>query len=112
MPDELVVIWTSGDRDVAIKMVFMYSTNSMLRGWWEKITLMVWGPSSKLLTEDKELQDHIKRMQELGVNVIACKSCSDSYGITEVLQELGVEVKYTGQILTNYIKNGNKVITF
>lgn len=112
MPDELVVIWTSGDRDVAIKMVFMYSTNSMLRGWWEKITLMVWGPSSKLLTEDKELQDHIKRMQELGVNVIACKSCSDSYGITEVLQELGVEVKYTGQLLTNYIKNGNKVITF
>ncbi|MEG6521632.1 DsrE family protein [Desulfotomaculum sp. 1211_IL3151] len=112
MQDELVVIWTSGDRDVAIKMVFMYSTNSMLRGWWEKITLMVWGASSKLLTEDKELQDHIKRMQELGVNVIACKSCSDSYGITEALQALGVDVKYTGQILTNYIKNGNKVITF
>ena len=32
-PSELVVLWTSGDRDVALKMVFMYTLNSKLKGW-------------------------------------------------------------------------------
>lgn len=110
--NDLVVVWTSGDREVALKMVFMYSTNSMIKAWWDKVHLMVWGPSSKLLTEDSELQEHIKRMQEVGVNVMACKACADSYGVSEALEALGVEVKYTGQILTNFLKDGYKVITF
>ena len=28
--DKLVVVWTSGDREVALKMVFMYTINSKL----------------------------------------------------------------------------------
>ena len=27
-PDKLMVLWTSGDRDVALKMVFMYTLNA------------------------------------------------------------------------------------
>lgn len=44
MPNELVVLWTSGDREVALKMVFMYTLNSKLKGWWKDVTLIVWGP--------------------------------------------------------------------
>lgn len=112
MKNELVVIWTSADREVALKMVFMYSTNSMLKGWWDKVHLLVWGPSSKLLSEDKELQDQISQMLKAGVKVMACKACADSYGVSEVLETLGVEVKYTGQTLTDFLQSGYKVITF
>lgn len=110
--EKLVVVWTSGDRDVAIKMVFMYTFNAQKNGWWKDITLLVWGPSSKLLSEDKELQDYVKKMQEIGVKTIACKGCADSYGITDKLEELGITVRYTGTELTNYIKDNYKVITF
>ena len=51
--EKLVVVCTSGDRDVALKMVFMYTFNAKKYEWWKEITLLIWGPSSKLLSEDK-----------------------------------------------------------
>ena len=110
--EKLVIVWTSGDRDVALKMVFMYTLNAKNRGWWEDITLVVWGPSAKLLTEDQELQDYMKRIIEAGVTVRACKGCSDQYGISEKLEELGITVLYIGKELTNYLKEGREVLTF
>jgi hypothetical protein len=109
---KLVVVWTSGDREVALKMVFMYTFNAKKRGWWDDITFIVWGPSEKLLAEDKELQDYLKKMFDVGVRVEACKSCSDMYGVSESLEKLGVDVKYMGVPLTDYIKEDLKVITF
>ena len=108
----LVVVWASGDREVALKMVFMYTLNSKLKDWWKDVCLIVWGPSAKLLGEDVELQDYIKKMKEAGVVLEACKACSDSYGVSEKLEKLGVNVKYMGEPFTAYIKNSRKVITF
>jgi len=110
--EKLVIVWSSGDRDVALKMVFMYTLNARKRGWWDDITLVVWGPSAKLLTEDQELQDYMKRIIEAGVSVRACKGCSDQYGVSEKLEELGITVLYIGKELTNYIKEGREVLTF
>lgn len=111
-PDELYVLWTSRDREVALKMVFMYTANSKLKGWWKDVNLIVWGPSAKLLTEDPELQENIARMKHTGVNVVACKACSDSYGVTPALEAMGIEVKYMGQPLTELLKAGKTLITF
>ncbi len=109
--DNLVVVWTSGDREVALKMVFMYVYNAKKYGWWKDITLLVWGPSAKLLSEDEELQDYIKEMDKIGVNLLACKGCADLYGISDKLSELGITVKYTGTDFTKFIKE-NYVVTF
>lgn len=109
--DKLVVLWTSGDREVALKMVFMYTYNAKARDWWEDITLVVWGPSAKLLTEDKELQDYMHKIMEAGVTVKACKGCSDQYGVSEDLENLGITVLYIGKELTDYIKEGREILT-
>lgn len=109
--DSLVVLWTSGDKEVALNMVFMYTLNSKLKNWWKDVRLIVWGPSSKLLSEDKELQHEVKRMKEAGVILEACKACAERYGVTEPLQQLGIEVYYIGQQLTNYLKEKRHVIT-
>lgn len=109
--DKLVVVWTSGDKEVAMKMVFMYTYNAKKQAWWDDVTLLVWGPSSKLLSQDKELQDYVKKMMESGVHVMACKACADQYGVADQLKELGITVKYAGQDLTKFIKE-RKVVTF
>ena len=109
--DKLVVVWTSGDKDVAMKMVFMYTYNARKQGWWDDVTLLVWGPSSKLLSEDKDLQDYVNKMRDAGVHVMACKACADQYGVADKLQDLGITVKYAGQDLTKFIKE-QKVVTF
>jgi len=112
-PDTLVVLWSSGDREVATKMAFMYTLNAKRRGWWKEVTLIVWGPSAKLLTEDSELQDHIEEMRQAGVGLLACKACSDSYEVSEDLEKLGVEVKYMGEPFTQILKDDyQRVITF
>jgi len=109
--EKLVIIWSSADRDVALNMVFMYTSNSKKFGWWDDITLVVWGPSAKLLAEDQELQVYIKSMIDTGIVVKACKLCSDNYGVSGKLKELGIIVKYMGE-LTVYIQEGRKILTF
>jgi hypothetical protein len=112
-PDELVVLWTSGDREVALKMAFMYTLNSRRFNWgWKNVTLIVWRPSSKLLAADTELQEYLSRIKEAGVKLLACKKCSDLYGVSDDLRRLGIEVKYMGKPLTDYFRNDNyRVLT-
>ena len=112
-PDELVVLWMSGDREVALKMVFMYTLNSKRFKWgWKNVTLVLWGPSSKLLSTDTDLQKYLSRMKEAGVKLLACKKCADLYGVSDHLRQLGIEVKYMGKPLTEYLRNDNyRVIT-
>jgi hypothetical protein len=110
--EKLVVLWTSADAEVAKKMVFMYTYNAKKYGWWKDITFIIWGPSSKLLSEDTELQFYLNKMKEEGIKLEACKACADEYGVSDKLTELGIDVKYMGTVLTEYIKSEKHVITF
>lgn len=78
-PSRLAVLWTSGDREVALKVAFMYTLNAKSRGWFDEVTLIIWGPSSRLLAQDEELQEYVQRMGEEGVTLVACKACADSW---------------------------------
>jgi hypothetical protein len=111
-PSKLGVLWTSGDREVALKMVFMYTFNAKRGGWWDEVRFIVWGPSSKLLSVDQELQAEVKKMGEAGVELVACKACADLYGVSDKLTELGIDVKYMGRPLTSMLKSDWEVITF
>ncbi|MCF8002315.1 MAG: DsrE family protein [Halanaerobiales bacterium] len=110
--DTLVIVWTSGDIEVAQNMVFMYTLNAKKNQWWKNIKFIIWGLSSKLLSESKQLQEQIKEFINHDITVEACKACADRYDVSEYLASLGVEVKYMGEALTDYLKSNNKVITF
>ena len=111
-PSKLAVLWTSGDPEVATRVAFMYTLNAKRQGWFDEVTLIVWGPSAKLSSENPEIQESLKKMKEQGVELIACKGCADQYGVSVKLEDLGIEVKYTGTYLTDFLKSGKKVVTF
>lgn len=110
-PDRLTIVWSSADREVAENMVFMYATNSLLEGWWDEVTLLIWGPSARLAARDAKIQQHLARMKDAGVELVACKQCADKYGVALGLEEQGVRVFYAGAYLTDKIKAGEKLIT-
>lgn len=110
--DRLAVIWSSGDPEVAHKTCLLYTHNAKLRGWFDEVLLVVWGPSSRLLAGDTDLQEKVKDMRDSGVVLQACRDCSDSYGVSDALRGLGVDVKYMGEPLTNMLKEGWHVLTF
>jgi len=110
--DKLVVLWTSDDPYVAERVAFMYTHNAKKNGWFKQVTLIVWGPSAKLISENLKLQEEVKSMQKDGVVVEACIACANAYGVTEDLRKLGYDVKGMGKPLTDYLKSGAKVLTF
>ena len=110
--DTLVVLWTSGDPEVAEKVCFMYTHNALKRGWFKNVILIVWGPSANLLANNSRLESQVKSMISDGVKLQACKACSDSYGVSKKLEDIGVEVIYMGVPLTNYLKSGYSILTF
>lgn len=109
--DHLYILWTNGDPITAEKMVFMYGINSLLKGWWEKVTLIIWGTPAKLSVENIEIQNKIKTALDAGVHVTACKACADQLGVTEALENMNVEVIYWGEPLTKILKSGETLLT-
>jgi len=109
--EKLALLWTSPDREVALKMVFMYARNSKKLSWWDAVRLIIWGPSVQLLTMDEELQLYIKEMLDNGIEIVACKACADMYSASEKLSNLGIEVIYMGEPFTQMLKSDWKVIS-
>jgi hypothetical protein len=109
--DELLVLWTSASKETAIHMVFMYAENSRIKGWWKEVTLLIWGASSKLVSEDEDIQDCIEALQQAGVRTIACRQCAENYNIVDTLEAQRIEVFYTGEFLSDWLKSNNKLLT-
>jgi len=108
---KLYVLWTNDNPVTAENMVFMYSINSMIHGWWEKVTIIVWGATATLICNDTGIQSQIRNALAKGVHIIACKACAEQLKVSETLENLGVEVIYTGELLTEIIKSKKAIIT-
>lgn len=112
MENELVVLLTSDNADTIEYMAFMYAHNALLNKWWDKVTLLIWGASSKTILAKQNLCEMLEKMQEDGVTLKACKACAEKLGTYEGLLNLGFEVDYMGLPLTTYLKNEKvKVLT-
>jgi len=107
----LYILWSNQDPVTTEKMVFMYALNSKLRKWWDEVTIIVWGGTAKLITENKQIQVKIKELIQGGVEFSACKACAEQLEAVEIMEKLGIEVKYWGQPLTDIIQSGEKLIT-
>ena len=111
--DKLVVLWTSDDPYVADRVALMYTHAAKKNKWFNDVTLIIWGPSAKLTSENLKIQKKLKAMKEDGVEIRACIACASAYNVVEDLKKLDFEVAGMGVPLTNYLKDDSiKVITF
>lgn len=111
--EKLVVVWTSGDPYVAERVALMYTHAAKKYEWFQDVTIIIWGPSAKLTSENQKIQEKLKAMEKDGIEIRACISCANSYGIADELKELGFDVAGMGKPLTEYLKDDSvSVITF
>ena len=110
--NRLDVIWSSDDPMVAKRVALMYPHAAQRNKWFDEVILVVWGPSAKLIAEDIELQNKLSQMKKDGVLIKACIACAKEYDVADKLNNLGYEVIPMGIPLTNYLKDGYKVLTF
>lgn len=109
--DELLVLWTSDDKEAARQMVLLYSENAQRQGWWDQVTVLIWGSSATLAASDTHIQGYLEKLQDAGVRVIACKACARNLEVVEDLEQLNIEVFYTGELLTEWLKSDRKVLS-
>jgi hypothetical protein len=110
--DTLVVVWASGDPEVAMKSCLMYAHAAKKYKWFNEVILVIWGPSEKAVVENATLKEKVAAMKKDGIIVEACIACSNMYKVTDELKVCEVDVKGEGVPLTKYLKRGYKVITY
>lgn len=111
--EKLTVVWTSGDPEVAHRMVLMYGAAAKKNQWFDEVRVVIWGPSARLTASDKDIQAKLAEMKDSGVVLQACVVCADSYGVSDRLRELGIEVKPMGKPLSDTLKDSTiHTVTF
>lgn len=108
---KLNILWTTGDVITSEKMVLMYAINSKSHNWWQEIDIIIWGASAQLISQNEMLQEKIKMAMHKGIKVYACKGCTDQLGVSEILTQIGVDVKYYGEELTEILQGDEKLLT-
>jgi len=108
----LFMILSSADPVVHRELSIPYAYNSKKQEWMDEVRVILWGPTEKMAVEDKEFQEQILLLKVAGVEVFACKACSDNFGISEELEKEGIDVRYVGTFVTEMLKEGWYQLTF
>jgi hypothetical protein len=106
MPDRLAVILASGDPRV-LEMGLMSARNTCKQGWMEETKLFPFGPSETQVATDPTLREMIRTLIDEGIVPVACRFCSDKYSVSELLRELGRDVEYVGEPISQAIRGGS-----
>lgn len=109
--NKLTILWTNADPDTAEMMVFMYAGAALRFEWWEKVDIIVWGATAKLVAENKHIQTKLLELKEAGINVRFCISCATELGVVDEIEALGFELNPMGPPLTDILKNDGKLLT-
>ncbi|MDF1881624.1 DsrE family protein [Sulfurimonas sp. MAG313] len=112
MTNKLLIVWSTEEIEVAKKMILLYSSVMLERGYWDEASIMIWGPSARLISQNTQLQNKIKEIAKTGVKFQACVVCTDEYGVSKTLKGLGIELIHTGEVLTQALQGDWKVLTF
>jgi len=106
LANKVFVLVSTADREVALEVGLIYPLNAAVNKWLDEVIVIFFGPSEKLAANDVEVKGRIKELLDNGVEVLACKWCSNRMDITPLLENLGVRVEYVGSIMSQLIKDG------
>ena len=107
-----VVILIQNTDPEAIYFGLLYALRAVKNQWMDNVKVVFWGPAEKTISglpADSEQVKLLKEIQAMGGKsgaVWACKACSDRYGITQKMLDLGFEVFHTGEAVSYLMKLG------
>lgn len=101
---ELHILCSSGDERTVTMMALMYARNSMLKQWWEAVTVILWGASAGLAATSPTLQAEIQRAKDCGVKFTACITCARELGVVAELEAQDIDLRPWGPPLTELLR--------
>lgn len=107
----LHILWTNADPITSEHMVMMYARNAMINGWWDKVTVILWGATQKLYLENEAVRLKADIARQAGVVFTACISCAINVGLVEELEAACIETIRWGEKLSLLMQNGKHVLS-
>ena len=107
----LHILWTNADETTGKLMVMMYAKNALKNGWWDQVTVIVWGATVKLLSESPALQRELAEARAQGVEFTGCIACAQELGLVDAMEALGIELYKWGPPLTELLQSGAPLLT-
>lgn len=108
--ENLLIVLSSEDADVALKFPLLYGGVVLERGYWKTAHLMFWGPSIKLAATHLAIQEKIAELQAAGVEMSACIVCVEEYDYIQELEALNITINHTGELLTKALKDDSYAV--
>ena len=105
------ILWTSDNKETSLNMVCLYAHNAVKLGWMDGVEILVWGASQQLIVNDEEVASKVKAMIKDGVKVTACQKCAENLGVMENLKSCEMQIYYTGELLSSWLKDSKGVIS-
>jgi hypothetical protein len=102
---KLLVVWKSNNDIDIHNFVIPYCYNAVVQEWFDEVELLIWGASQEKLMSDPIIQQRVVNLVKNNITVYACKMCSDKVGATSILESIGVNVRYTGDLLSNRLRD-------
>ena len=104
MASKVMVIVSTAEKKKALTGI-MYAVNAQKNKWVDDIKVIFFGPFENLMCEDEDVVQAASQLLDYQTP-IACKFLSDRDGISNKLEELGVNVDYVGSLISGYIAEG------
>lgn len=105
MMKTLLIVWKSNNDIDIHNFVIPYAYNAKRHQWFEHVQVLIWGASQEVVATTPLIQQRVLNLIKNGVEVMACKMCADTIDATATLETLGVIVRYTGDFLSEQLRN-------
>jgi hypothetical protein len=110
MASKILVIISTAEKEKALTGI-MYAVNAQKNKWVDSLKVIFFGPFENLVCRDEEAAAAASQLLDYETP-IACKFLSDRDGISDKLDELGIDVQYVGSLISNSIKEGYVPLVF
>jgi hypothetical protein len=105
--NRLCIVWKSDNPIDIHNFIIPYAYNAKVQEWFDDVHVIIWGASQEIVKEAPLIQERIKNLLKNNIHVYACMMCARNVEATAVLQSIGVDVQYTGDLLSEYLKDSD-----
>lgn len=108
---KVLLIVSSGDKNV-ISTAMVFGIVSFEAKLYEDIKVFFFGPSEKVITEDKDLQSSLSKLIKDGITPVACVNLSNAFDITPKLTKLGFNAIPVGEAIADLVNKDYVTMVF
>ena len=101
----LLIVWKTNNEIDIHNFVVPYAYNAKRHEWFDKVQVLIWGASQEVVASTPLIQQRVLNLIKNGIEVYACKMCASNLNVVEQLEALGVNVRFTGDFLSEQLKD-------